>query len=141
MIGTAGFHSASALTNMKALHPAYSRGVVASALPCEPNSSPPPGWTKMLNAYRYTCACIRPLSIYVSAVCVCVCVNLFANITMDPAVQARATQVMAHIGDSRAILCRAGQAVQITEDHKPDRIDEKKLGTAPDPTTPSPRSS
>ena len=36
-------------------------------------------------------------------------------------------EVLAHIGDSRAILCRAGQAVQITEDHKPDRIDEKPL--------------
>ena len=35
--------------------------------------------------------------------------------------------MLAHIGDSRAILCRAGQAVQITEDHKPDRIDEKTL--------------
>eukprot|EP00933_Yihiella_yeosuensis_P039886 TRINITY_DN34074_c0_g1_i1.p1 TRINITY_DN34074_c0_g1~~TRINITY_DN34074_c0_g1_i1.p1 ORF type:complete len:662 (+),score=150.79 TRINITY_DN34074_c0_g1_i1:231-2216(+) len=34
--------------------------------------------------------------------------------------------VLAHVGDSRAILCRAGQAVQVTEDHKPDRLDEKK---------------
>lgn len=34
--------------------------------------------------------------------------------------------MLAHVGDSRAILCRAGQAVQVTEDHKPDRIDEKK---------------
>ena len=36
------------------------------------------------------------------------------------------SKVLAHVGDSRAILCRAGQAVQVTEDHKPDRIDEKK---------------
>jgi len=34
--------------------------------------------------------------------------------------------VLAHVGDSRAVLCRAGQAVQVTEDHKPDRLDEKK---------------
>lgn len=34
--------------------------------------------------------------------------------------------VLAHVGDSRAILCRAGQAVAVTEDHKPDRIEEKK---------------
>jgi len=34
--------------------------------------------------------------------------------------------VLAHVGDSRAVLCRAGQAVAITEDHKPDRLDEKK---------------
>jgi len=34
--------------------------------------------------------------------------------------------VLAHIGDSRAVLCRAGQAVAISEDHKPDRLDEKK---------------
>jgi len=34
--------------------------------------------------------------------------------------------VLAHVGDSRAVLCRAGQAVAVTEDHKPDRLDEKK---------------
>lgn len=34
--------------------------------------------------------------------------------------------VLAHIGDSRAVLCRAGQAVPVTEDHKPDRLDERK---------------
>jgi|ERR1712194_831682 len=32
----------------------------------------------------------------------------------------------ANVGDSRAILCRAGQAVAVSEDHKPDRLDEKK---------------
>merc|ERR1712110_715277 len=34
--------------------------------------------------------------------------------------------VLAHVGDSRAVLCRAGQAVAVSEDHKPDRLDEKK---------------
>lgn len=34
--------------------------------------------------------------------------------------------ILAHVGDSRAVLCRAGQAVTISEDHKPDRLDEKK---------------
>lgn len=34
--------------------------------------------------------------------------------------------VLAHIGDSRAVLCRAGQAVALSEDHKPDRLDERK---------------
>lgn len=34
--------------------------------------------------------------------------------------------VVANLGDSRGILCRAGQAVAVSEDHKPSRIDEKK---------------
>lgn len=34
--------------------------------------------------------------------------------------------VVSNLGDSRGILCRAGQAVAVSEDHKPSRIDEKK---------------
>lgn len=34
--------------------------------------------------------------------------------------------VIANLGDSRAVLCRGGQAVAVSEDHKPTRTDEKK---------------
>lgn len=34
--------------------------------------------------------------------------------------------VVAHVGNTRAVLCRAGQAVSVTEDHTPERLDEKK---------------
>jgi len=34
--------------------------------------------------------------------------------------------VISNVGDSRAVLCRAGQAVAVSDDHKPDRLDEKK---------------
>lgn len=32
--------------------------------------------------------------------------------------------ITAHAGDSRAVLCRDKKAVRLTEDHKPDRVDE-----------------
>ncbi|CAK9075927.1 Probable protein phosphatase 2C 14 (AtPP2C14) (Protein phosphatase AP2C4) [Durusdinium trenchii] len=34
--------------------------------------------------------------------------------------------VVSNLGDSRAVLCRAGTAVPVSEDHKPTRMDEKK---------------
>lgn len=32
----------------------------------------------------------------------------------------------AHAGDSRAVLCRGGDAVRLTEDHKPELVVEKQ---------------
>jgi len=34
--------------------------------------------------------------------------------------------VVPNLGDSRAVICRGGQAVAASDDHKPTRIDEKK---------------
>jgi len=32
----------------------------------------------------------------------------------------------AHVGDCRAVLCRGGDAIRLTHDHRPDRKDEQK---------------
>lgn len=34
----------------------------------------------------------------------------------------------AHAGDSRAVLCRGSKAIQLTDDHKPEREDEAVSG-------------
>jgi serine/threonine protein phosphatase PrpC len=51
-----------------------------------------------------------------------VCALLHGNPKLGTALRL----VVANLGDSRGVLCRAGQAVAVSEDHKPSRIDEKK---------------
>ncbi|CAJ1425124.1 unnamed protein product, partial [Effrenium voratum] len=52
----------------------------------------------------------------------CVSVILHGNPKLGTALRL----VVSNLGDSRAVLCRAGTAVPVSEDHKPTRIDEKK---------------
>lgn len=52
----------------------------------------------------------------------CVSALLFGNPKLGTALRL----VVANCGDSRAVLCRGGQAVAVSDDHKPTRIDEKK---------------
>merc|ERR1712066_158478 len=51
-----------------------------------------------------------------------VCALLHGNPKLGTALRL----VIPNLGDSRAVLCRGGQAVAVSEDHKPSRIDEKK---------------
>lgn len=52
----------------------------------------------------------------------CVSVILYGNPKLGTALRL----VVSNLGDSRAVLCRAGTAVPVSEDHKPTRMDEKK---------------
>lgn len=51
-----------------------------------------------------------------------VCALLHGNPKLGTALRL----VVSNLGDSRAVLCRGGQAVAVSEDHKPTRADEKK---------------
>lgn len=51
---------------------------------------------------------------------------LVAILHGNPKLNTALRLVVAHCGNSRAVLCRAGQAVAVTEDHTPERIEEKK---------------
>eukprot|EP00929_Paragymnodinium_shiwhaense_P036454 TRINITY_DN19535_c0_g1_i2.p1 TRINITY_DN19535_c0_g1~~TRINITY_DN19535_c0_g1_i2.p1 ORF type:complete len:342 (-),score=59.91 TRINITY_DN19535_c0_g1_i2:141-1166(-) len=51
---------------------------------------------------------------------------LVAMLHGNPKLGSALRLVVAHAGDSRAVLCRGGDAVALTEDHRPHRVDEKK---------------
>lgn len=51
----------------------------------------------------------------------CVSVILHGNPKLGTALRL----VVSNLGDSRAVLCRAGTAVPVSEDHKPTRMDEQ----------------
>lgn len=52
--------------------------------------------------------------------------GLIALLHGNPKLGTALRLVLAHVGNSRAVLCRAGQAVAVTEDHTAERLDEKK---------------
>mmetsp|Transcript_22346 Transcript_22346/g.51204 ORF Transcript_22346/g.51204 Transcript_22346/m.51204 type:complete len:665 (+) Transcript_22346:127-2121(+) len=51
---------------------------------------------------------------------------LIALLHGNPKLGSALRLVLAHVGDSRGVLCRAGQAVAVSDDHRPDRLEEKK---------------
>jgi len=53
-----------------------------------------------------------------------VCALIVGDLSKDPDEPPRL--YTANLGDSRAILCRAGEAIPLTKDHKPNDRDEKK---------------
>lgn len=49
-----------------------------------------------------------------------------SNTTVVSVAPQKLQAVIAHVGDCRAVLCKGGTAVGLTEDHKPDEVGEKK---------------
>mmetsp|Transcript_40623 Transcript_40623/g.106740 ORF Transcript_40623/g.106740 Transcript_40623/m.106740 type:complete len:701 (-) Transcript_40623:112-2214(-) len=59
---------------------------------------------------------------FVQAGCCAAVVILHGN----PRLKVPLRMVVAHLGDTRAVMCRAGDAVCLSEPHTPDRLEEKK---------------
>ncbi|GLC40149.1 hypothetical protein PLESTB_000792300 [Pleodorina starrii] len=49
-----------------------------------------------------------------------------AGSTATVALLSSASVIVAHCGDSRALLCRSGRVVALTDDHRPARLDERE---------------
>lgn len=54
------------------------------------------------------------------------CSALVAMLHGNPKLGSALRLVVAHVGDARAVLCRGGDAIALTDDHRPHRLDEKK---------------
>eukprot|EP00475_Leptophrys_vorax_P000448 TRINITY_DN10246_c0_g1_i2.p2 TRINITY_DN10246_c0_g1~~TRINITY_DN10246_c0_g1_i2.p2 ORF type:complete len:290 (+),score=23.01 TRINITY_DN10246_c0_g1_i2:317-1186(+) len=52
--------------------------------------------------------------------------NRDAGSTASTAVLMGRRLLVANVGDSRTVVCRAGQATPLSKDHKPNRVDEKE---------------
>lgn len=59
----------------------------------------------------------------------CMCTSALHRLT--PPVPAACALLAGAAGDSRAVLSRAGVAIQVTDDHKPEREDEAVSGSVP----------
>ncbi|KZV31683.1 hypothetical protein F511_00487 [Dorcoceras hygrometricum] len=52
--------------------------------------------------------------------------NRDAGSTASTAILVGDRLLVANVGDSRAVICRAGNAIAVSRDHKPDRTDERQ---------------